>query len=79
MKQLYSIRYNVNWLLCTKLINDCVYVSKKFCQNFLLSVCAQEFKYSSILTHTSHLTIDLSHTCAPPHPIKAQHAMTGWS
>ena len=31
------------------------------------------------LTHTSHLTADLSHTCAPPHLIEALRAMTGWS
>ena len=33
----------------------------------------------TLLTHTSHLTIDLSHTCAPPHLIEALCAMTGWS
>ena len=33
----------------------------------------------NILTHTSHLMVDLSHTHAPPHLIEALRAMTGWS
>ena len=43
-----------------------VYVSKKIVNFFLPNVHAQDFKYSIILTHTSHLTIDFSYTRAPP-------------
>ena len=54
---------------------SCVLFSK-ICQTFVQNVCLNTI---TILTHTSHLTINLSHTCAPPHLIKALHATTGWS
>ena len=73
------VKYAINKLLCTKLINNYVCVSEKFAKNFLPNVCAQDFKYSIILTRTSHLTADLSYTRAPSHLIEALRATTGWS
>ena len=52
-----------------------VKIAKKICP-----LCVHKtLNTISILTHTSHLTVDLSHTCAPPHLIKALRATTGWS
>ena len=76
-KNVIAIKYNVNFAIMYKTIDICVYVSKKFAKK-LPSVCAQDFKYSIILTHTSHLTVDLSHTPAPPHLIKTLCATTSW-
>ena len=73
------MRYNVNWLLCTKLINDCVCVSKKFAENFC-PVCVHKTLSTLLYSHTP-LTSQL--TCLtlvlPPHLIKTLRAMTGRS
>ena len=52
---------------------------KKFAKTFFPNVRAQDFKYSTILTHTSHLTVDLSHTRAAPHLIEELRATANWS
>ena len=79
-KNVTAIKYNVNFAIMYKTIDICVYVSKKFANFFFLPiVCAQDFKYSIILTHTSHLMVGLSRTRAPPHLIKALRATNGWS
>ena len=68
----------INRLLCTKLIKICVYVSKILPKIFPKCVL-KTLNAISILTHTSHLMVDLSCTCAPPHLVKTLRAMTDWS
>ena len=46
--------------------------SNKNCQSFALK-CVLKTLTNAILTHPSHLTVDMSHTHAPPHLVKALH------